>query len=324
MSNILYEDKMYNGEVKELFISEYGLGTQKILNRIFKISQASENDLGKDLFEFNREELRLLFFLYRAKTEYSSKANVSWVQKYIDWAIEEGYYDGMNPLDTVDTKWKEQFVNKSIKKYWTDREVEKIIDSLVNYQDRVVVILPFNGVRGVGNCEIINLQVHDVDAFNEKLSLRDSDGKVARTIPVSEKCIKLCEAALKEDVYEKKNGNASPDIKAPNASLVDNNYVVKSAITRTDHHDEAEKNVVHRRLTNISKSIDEPQFTPLNIIYSGMLAMAKDLYLKNGKLEDEEYRKICEQFNVSVEQSLYRLKSEFLNIETIKSLYPHI
>lgn len=320
MANIVYEDRMYNEQIKMKFIDSYSTGTKKILNRIFKITQPSETDLDKDLFDFNREELRRVFFLFMAKTEYSSRANVTWVSKYIDWAIEEGYLDGINPLDSVDTIWKEQFVNKSIKKYWTDNEIYKIIADRVNAQDAVIVSLLFNGVRGIGNSEIVNLMRNDVDSFNKTLYLTDAT-ESRRCIQVSEQCIKLCEQALNEDGYEKKNGNASPDIKSPTANLVDNDFVVKSVKTRTEHIYEAEKNIVHRRLANIAEEINEPNFSPMNIIYSGMLAMAKNIYIERGELKEEELFDVYKQFNETSEQSIYRLKNEFLNLYTIKQLY---
>ncbi|WP_010499970.1 tyrosine-type recombinase/integrase [Paenibacillus elgii] len=320
MSNRIYEDAMFNEEIKEKFISEYGKGTQKIIARIFKISNAIESDLKKDLYSFSREELRRLMFLFMPTTENSSRHNVSWVSKYIDWAIDYGYKSGLNPLDTVGSDWHKQFVNNNIKKFWTTDEIYKIIDSRHNAQDAVIIILPFNGVGGEGHSEILNLTKKDVDAFNCKLHL---DGR-KRPIVVDEKCIKLCEAALREDTYAKMNGNTAPDNRADLANLVENDFVVRSANTNTEHFNEAEKNIVYRRLSKIANEINEPYFTPRNIAYSGMLAMAKELYSKSGKLDKEEYKLIADQFNFNMEQSLTRIRNEFLNLDTLKSLYPNI
>ncbi|GMX64490.1 hypothetical protein Elgi_37590 [Paenibacillus elgii] len=323
MSNRIYEDAMFNEEIKGKFISEYGKGTQKIISRIFKISNAIESDLKKDLYSFSREELRRLMFLFMPTTENSSRHNVSWVSKYIDWAIDHGYKSGLNPLDTVGSDWHKQFVNNNIKKFWTDNEIYRIIDSRHNAQDAVIIILPFCGVGGEGHSEILNLTKNDVDVFNQRLHLINEDGK-KRTINVDEKCIKLCVEALKEDTYAKMNGNTAPDNRADLANLVENDFVVRSANTNTEHFNEAEKNIVYRRLSKIANEINEPSFAPRYIAYSGMLAMAKELYLKSGKLDKEEYKLIAEQFNFNMDQSLTRIKNEFLNLVTLKSLYPNI
>ncbi|MCG7406392.1 site-specific integrase [Paenibacillus sp. ACRRX] len=320
MANIVYEDRLYNEKTKLAFMSEYAESTQKILSRLFKVSQTLEFDLDKDLFEFNREQLRRLFFLYLPKTAYSSKANVTWVSKYIDWALEEGYLDGLNPLDGTAKEWKEQFVMKSLKKYWTAKELDKIINKCVNAQDAVLISLLFNGVRGTANSEILNLQKSDILFSTNQLSLRDDDG-TSRIITVSDACISLCEKALRESEYEKKNGNASKDIKSPTAALVSNDFVVKTAFTRTEHFHEAEKNIVHRRLSVIGEEINEPNFTPFNICYSGMLALAKDLFLQSGELGDHEYEVVFRQFQEKSDQSIYRIKAEFLNLTQLKELY---
>ncbi|MCY9517230.1 site-specific integrase [Paenibacillus apiarius] len=320
MANIVYENKFYNEEAKRRFMQAYAAGTQKIIARLFKVSQTIEHDLDKDLYDFNREQLRRLFYLYLPKTEYSSRANVTWISKYIDWAIEEGLACNLNPLDGVAQEWKEQFVIKGIKRYWTEHEIDTIILKCVNAQDAVIVSLLFNGVRGVANSELLNLKNEDVDVENKQLTLLDDKGN-RRTIAVSEQCIDLCVKALRESEYEKKNGNPSIDIKAPTAWLVDNNYVIKSSHTRTEHFNEAEKNIIHRRLSNIAKEIKEPGFTPMNIRYSGMLAMANHLYAQFERFERSEYKRIAQQFNEESEQSGYRIRKEFLNLPTLQALY---
>lgn len=326
MSNKVYKGDLFNEDIKNEFISQYSESTQKTLVRIFKVSFEVENELKKDLYEFDRNQLRMLLYLYMPTTAHSSKQNVSWISKYIDWAIEEGYFNHLNPLDNITEDWKVQFVQR-VKKYWTYEEIEKIINQRRNAQDAVIVSLLFNGVRGNANSEILNLTKSDVDANLNMLHLVDDEGS-KRSITVDERCIKLCLEALRETEYEKMNGNASPDIKSPMANLVINEYVVKSANTQTQHLNEAEKNIVHRRLSKIANEIEEPCFTPLNIVKSGMLYMAYELYKVTGKLDKEECNTISERFDIKkikvndkVEFNYLRHKNEFLNLETINEVY---
>src|SRR5690606_10787961 len=128
---------------KREFMDNYKEGTQKILSRLFKISQVMESNLNKDLCNFNREELRNLLFLYMPKTVYASRANTSWLNKYINWCIEEGYLNGVNPLEGTSKEWKEQFAVKAIKRFWTKKEIDSIIANRKNAQDAVVVALLF-------------------------------------------------------------------------------------------------------------------------------------------------------------------------------------
>lgn len=321
MGNVFYEDKFYNEKVKLEFMDNYAKGTKEILSRIFKVSCSLETDLNKDLYDFSREELRRLFFQFRAKTEYSSKATVTWVMKYLDFCLEEGYLEGTSPLDGISKEWKEQFVNKSIKKYWTEVELDEIIDNCKNANDGVIIELLRSGARGTGNVEILNLMDEDIHRDTNELTLTDEHGN-KRRIPVSEKCIKLCIRASLDTDYEKMNGKPSVDIKSPIANLVNNSYIVKSANTRTIHFENAEKNIVHRRLSKIAKEIGEPQFaSPLNLIYSGMLTLGKNLLIQNDELGEDEYKIIAKQFGFESDQSMIRLKQEFLNVDFIKSFY---
>lgn len=322
MSNIVYEDKQYNKDIKNEYLNEHKPTTQGTISRIFKVSSKSEFDFNKDLFSFNREQIRKLCFLFAPKTEYSSKLNVSLIIKYIDWAIDNEYVKGTNPLRGIPQDWHKQFVNTSIKKYWTDIELEHIISKLHNAQDAVIIMLLFEGVKGTANSEILTLHRKSIDAFNNKLNLFDDVEKKRRTIKVSDKCIRMCEAALKEHEYEKVNGNPKGDMKSsPVSQLVSNDFVVRSSTTKTYHYAEAEKNIVHRRLAMISKELEEQYFSPSHLVYSGMIFMAKELYLANGKLEDYEYNRIFEKYGEDSDPVKNRIKEDVLNLNNIKELY---
>ncbi|TVY09897.1 tyrosine-type recombinase/integrase [Paenibacillus cremeus] len=321
MSNILYGDQIYNEEFKNEFMSQYGKGTQKTLGRIFKISFNKESDLGKDLYDFNIEQIRQLLYLFRPTTEYSSKQNISWISKYISFALDSGAKKGLNPLDFTPNDWAIQFVNNQIKKYWTGEELDKIIDSCVNAQDGVVISLLRNGVSGKESSELLNLKASDVDRDNETLTLTDDEGN-RRTIKVSPQCIKLVVRASLELDYEKMNGEPNVNRKADIANLIDTEFVIKTANTNTKSYSQSEKNIIHRRLTKIAADLQEPMFVPKHIAYSGMLEMANSLLGSKDQLSSEDYSLIMKQFGIDGEQSMYRIKSEFLNVETIRNLYP--
>lgn len=324
MSNKIYEEKFFNVDRKMKFIEENGYkeGTTKIILRIFKISQIIESELDKDLCDFNRDELRRLGFLFAPKTEASSNSNMTWLSKYISWCLDTGIKRGLNPLDAVSVEWKRQFANSAVKQLWTDKEIADIINPTkrANYQDSIIILLLFIGVRGSGNSEILNLREKDVDVHNNELHLRD-DNNPPRFIKVDENVITMCKKALAEDFYEKMNGDPSPDIKAPRAQLVDNDYLVKSAITRTHHYDQSDKNIIHRRLTKIADELGEPHFTPMNIARSGQLALAKNIYLATGELTEGDIQGIAKQFGEDSDSAVYRLKNDLLTIENIKSVY---
>lgn len=316
----LYEDKFYNEDRKIEYLNTKNKGTREINKRIFKMSYPLEEQLGKDLSDFTKDELTKLFYRFRAATKASSAANVGYVYKYFEWCLEHGYKSGLNLLDFVSTEWKQQFANTISKQLWTDKEIDRIIESRVNANDAVIVSLIFNGVRGADNSEITNLTVDDLNRENTELTLRDNIGTV-RVLKVPEKCLKLCIRASLDLEYEKMNGEPNENTRSKVAQMVNNSHVVKLAKTRTINLEDAGGDVVYRRLTKIADEIGESQFTPTTIMRSGQLSIAKDIYLETGNLTDEDIKKIAIQFGEDPESSLYRLKTHLLNVETIKSVY---
>ncbi|MEK4451280.1 site-specific integrase [Paenibacillus sp. FSL L8-0506] len=317
MTNIIYDDKLYDPEIKKQYINTHKKGTQKNLERIFKISQPSETDLNKDIYKFTRSELRSLFFTFSASTPAASKSIVTYISGYIDWAKSQGYTSN-NPLETVDVKWKSQFVVKPEKIFWTDKEIKQMLSKIVNAQVAVIFYAPFLGIKGAENAEIVNLKQKDIDADNLTVKLIDADGS-EREIKVDEKFITLCQKAVKEDDYIKSNGNPDKDVRSETANLIRNEFIVRSVDIGVKNHHEADGTIVYRRFKTIVEFFDETRLTPTTIMYSGMLAKAKDLYLE-GNLDHEGYELIAQQFNVNG-ATLKRYQNDFLNVQTIKELY---
>lgn len=325
MSNVKYGDKIYNEEVKNRFLSNYKKNTQNTLLRLFKASYKSENDLKKDLYDFNREQIRSFLFLLRPANVNASRQNGNQLSIYIDWAIQEGLRKGTNPLSAVPKEWFEQFVDKTEMQYFTDARINEIIKGCENYQDKVIIKLLMEGVGGEGHAEILNLRKNDINAEENTLHLTDDDGN-SRTLQVSPECVDLCLRALNETEYRKRNGQTSPDIKSDTTNLISNDYVLKSSITNTENTGRADKHLIYRRISVISKVMEEPNLDPKSISYSGMIAMARDLLIQEGELGKEQLNKIAERFKLpkskSGEYSLHRYKDEFLNVEKIKEIYP--
>lgn len=309
---------MYNAEIKSRYMKQHKRGTQKNLQRVFKITQPFESDLNKDIFSFTREELRRLFYTFMATTSSASKQSVQYVSGYIEWAIDEGLCAGTNPLESVDTKWKEQFVIVPEKRYWTDVEIHAMLKEIVSAQVAVVFYAPFVGIRGNDNAEIVNIKKNDIDADNLTVRLVDADNSV-RIITVDHEFIRLCQQAIKEEEYLKSNGSPDVDIKAPTASLIENDFVVRSVDIKVKNTQEADGMIVYRRFNTVSTFFNEPNLNPTLVLYSGMLAMAKNLLL-DGKLDDDGYKAIAKQFNLN-DYSLKRVRDDFLNEQTVKELY---
>lgn len=319
MSNIIYEDKHYNEDVKQQFINEQTKGSREIYNRIFKITRLSELTYDKDLFNFTRAELHILFYVFAPSTKNSSKAYVQYVKKYIDWAIDEGLKIGrVNPLSHVSNAWKEQFVVAPDKRFWTFAELNDMIKSRVNFNDAVIISLLLHGASGKEYAEITNLTIDDINEETNELTLTDDDW-TRRKIKVPAECVSLCLRAARDYEYYKSNGTPKDGTKAPIVAMVQNKYVIKASLTKTKNYGQADGTILYRRIATLANDLNVPSISPSQIAQSGMLAYAKDYYLQ-GKLDPEGYEFIAKQFNIQ-ELPLARMKDEFLNEEEIKLLY---
>lgn len=323
MSNVIYENEFYNKNIKEEYLKKSNFSPS--IARIFKASAALEEFYEKDLFDFNKDEIKRLLFVLSPSKFIASYHNGMNISGYIDWAIEKTYRKMINPLHIESREFYRQFVAPA-KIYFTEDELEYIMKKCRNAQDAVIIRLRMEGVGGEANSELLNLKISDVDQKNNKLNLTNKNG-VNRVLRVSEECIKLCIAAFEQKTYLKKNGAYKKQTKATTTNLVDNEYIIRSSITKTESFEDAEKFIIHRRLSVLSKYFNEPNLTPLNISYSGMLMMARDLYKEKKRLDNQDVDLILDTFGIRNENDnesgskYYRLRNEFLNEDKVRELY---
>src|SRR5690606_31986948 len=154
--------------------------------------------------------------------------------------------------------------------YFTEEELNEIVDGCTNAQDAVIVQALLEGIKGEANEELLNIRRNDIDFDNGQIRLSDEINKRQRIFDASEKLMRLCRQALNETEYEKSNGEVNPGVKSPVTRLTDNEFLIKSSLTNTKNMQKAEKFIIHRRLDMLSKFFNKPNLTPSNIHYSGM------------------------------------------------------
>lgn len=294
---------LYNAKVKHMFLDRYPESTRKTYFRIFKKSYPTEKMLGKDLYEFNLHEIESVLYDLYPLTYKSSLTNGRIITEYITFCIEQGLRsNNINPLRMVKSPYFEKFVDKNVKTLFSKKEIMQIEDACVNAQDAVILRLLFEGASGKKElAEIRNLKREHVDFENRILTLIDFDGS-ERQLEVSQRCVDFIEKALKQERYWKRNGEMEvTGDRRPREynDLVMNNYVIRASITRTDSFNKPSGiAVIHRRLQTLGEVLGFPYLNPKNVTNSGMLYMAKNLYMETGKLAKEEYQQIADRFGV--------------------------
>lgn len=212
--------------------------------------------------------------------------------------------------------------------YLSEKSLRRIEDLCNNYQDAVILRLLFIGVGGKQLSEIRNLKVSDVDFTNKKLRLINTlkaDEKgiptkyTERIIDVDDRTLKLIEGAIEQKVYLKRNGEIAQtennNIK-PITDLVENSYVIRASITKTDSDNApVDKFVIYRRLSMLSDVLGIDRFNAKFIQQSGMLYHASNIVDDEISLDDLKI--IADHFNIN---SYHNLKG-LITMDNIRKIY---
>lgn len=308
----VHKNAIYNEELKNEFMNDFGGYAKKFLNRLFKITCLIEEELDKDFCEFTLLEIKRVLFSMSPKSLYSCYNQMLWLRRYVDFCIATGKTSQPNPLQFITDDFVQQFVTVNIKRLWSKEEILNICEyKLKNFQDKVIILLLFHGIRGTENQQIVNLKMQDVDISKQTIY-----GKV-----VMDLCINYCIEANQENRYIKNHGIANPFRKSDLSPLLKTDYIVKSVVTNNKNYKESAGMLVHRRIKSIAKLLEEPGLTPKNIVYSGMLSMAKNMYEQTSNFDQIDLENIFKYYNVQ-KQLISRYKKEFLNMETMNKIYP--
>src|SRR5690606_12854568 len=132
-----------------------------------------------------------------------------------------------------------------------------------------------------------NLKKDDIDSKNNRLILNNEANNSGRFLYVSDRTIHLLEKAMDEKTYRKRNGlmKSTPFNNVRDyTDLVDNDYVLRASITKTEGYNKpVDKFVIYRRIEAISKNLGIEDLTAKFIQRSGMIHFAHQ-YMKNGEI----------------------------------------
>lgn len=298
MGNYVHEHGLYNEDVKTEFLEQLNIAenSKKNVRLTFLRSYDLETEYNKDLYGFTPEELDTLVQSFGAPTIVAMRSMVSHINLYMLWAIGKGFI-AVNPLDslTAQSDWPHRHV--SSRKVLTEQDMMEIEDFCANAQDAVIFRLLFEGVGGKGLEEISNLQIQDVDFKNKTLSLKY--GHRERTLKVSARLLSLIKDAHTEYMYYKSNNMVEQEYPnyVPYQDLIPSAYIMKNVKNIPTDRENVSKDVLYFRIKRIGEFFGLEKITPRQIILSGMIYAAKEIYERDGILEKPQYEEIGARFN---------------------------
>lgn len=313
-------NRFYNLKIKEAFIKETKLGYREQYKYLFSKTYFMEYTLNKDLYNFTLEELAKLMERFKCTTRQALRLQYQLIYHYLSY-YQELRDDKIHPLYLENgNNWCTQFVDTKTKTLLSNEEFKEVIGKCRNAQDAVIFQLIFEGINGHKHSEILNLKEQDVDWKSQILIVND-DQKGQREVEVSSNCLELIKKAIKEKEYYLQNGNSPA--KCPTQLLVENDYVVRCLTRKAKHTENAERNIVYRRVKGVFKDF-YPNVKPKSIEKSGMIKFAVDLsIIYKLPIKDFNYDYlsiICKKFNKKQSISMYTsIRREVL--EHVENLY---
>jgi integrase len=303
---------MFNEEFKKRFISNYDESTQISLKFIFKKTEELETMLGKDIYEFNRDELNDLFMSFGCRSEASVASKFSIVTKYIDFAIEQGFVPGGINLmkNFVGQEYYKKYISKVAekKKILSKEEVYMLaFDFCNNAQDSAIILLSFIGIRGrqiQSNPleEMRNLRLEHINKDKNTIKVIRNDGnnyyEHRMLNNIDDKIIEILIDAYNQEKYLKKNGEISDWMiirKNTEMELLNTGYILKP--TKKGTNEKVSKGVISQRLNMIKDLYGNPFISITNLWLSGMVEYGKQIKQEKGReLEGDDYKEICRRF----------------------------
>lgn len=335
--NKIYDDEFFNPIQKERYLKDQSEPTKRAYTRILQRASKIENKLGKDLYDFNLNEIGQLLYILKATKLSTVMHSGNIVQNYIRWAIAQDLrIDNINPLDAVASgEFYKQFLDTSEPTLFHIDRIMKIVKECINYQDKLTIQGLLEGIYGRQYSELLTLKMDRIKEVTENppsyeatLVNETIDGNELRTIPISNELYTIMRIANEEEFNYKNNGLDFAGMRSNKDYLTKTDYIVRAAEnsrTSASRDTVAAPALVNRRLKKIAELFQIPTLTATNIRNSGMLYMAYCLLKENNKLEKEEYMIICERYNVGrTKEGDYvysRLKSDFLNVDMIEQIY---
>lgn len=262
---------MYNEAFKKRFIvykESMSVMAPNLMQILFTKSQPYEEALGKDLYDFNRDEI-IDFYNYVGYVSLSTYRYLnSLLSTYNQFAFVNGLVaDGQNHYleitgDDLIGCIDRRTVNHSIV---TRDELVQIVNKLENARDKFLLLSLFEFGGGKQFSDILNIKAEDIDQKNKKLSLSD------RTVDVTQFWIDnalLADSTLTFIPYD--------DNDRYELTLVDMGYIFKHS-TRTR---EASPAQICRRLSQMYRKLREyvgfpESMTTKSITTSGKIDMVK-------------------------------------------------
>lgn len=297
---------LYNQDIKERFIDTMTSTMKPNCITVFKAVKPIEELLNKDIYNFEKEDIDLLYSYLNKKSVNALMMINNIIKRYMEWAVTQDiikdydhYVDGLKQLSLS------RFCSAAIERQtiidretiinWTKQLRDKM--DYYNPRDSFLMLAPFEGINGYLMSDVINIQWKD---FSKK---EDQYYAVIRnrTIEISKE---LYEIAKESRFTNKYCGGVNRHGTLTYYPLEENDNIVRltqSKKSKTFTYLNARNHVI-----KVLKMVDADHITIKNIENNGIIYMVKkkieehNMTLINYLWSQYFIDEVCNQFDLNV------------------------
>lgn len=290
---------------KEDFLLTINPNTAKTVKGVLLKVDKFENAINKSVYNFNLAEVdELIENEFVHKSIASIRSSISYIKKYINYCIEHNL-TVLNPFEIIVDY--SQYVDKNAmeNKYLTYDEVQDIENKIVNFNDKCMLELLFNGLKPE---ELVELKEMDIDFDERSILAIDKNGNHRKIFGCSDRCFELLKYTINQQTYLLNNG-CSYSRKDPNKqyknglgvrelAFPNSIYIFKTAGSKKDDTPMETKGL-QARVRVIREWVGNQYLTVTNLYFSGILHEAYNIMKQNDVKELDRYTvaRIADKFN---------------------------
>lgn len=269
--------------------------------RDFEIQMVND----KKIHEFNYEELICLLKFFNSSSTETLSTYLNIIKRYLLFCRENA--NMRNTIDftrAIDTSVIQSCINtvKHENKYIERAELLKTIESFINYSDKALYLMIFEGIRGKNFDQIINLKKSDIDFESCTIETTNEKGERMKK-HISQELTNILNRCVDEELYYRDN-----TYEGKVDTLVTSQYVFRpchryldlsftqNKIREGEYTSEViSKTTLVNRMYRLAKEFsDAPFLTPLTLYRSGLLERYKR-HIKANKIgtSKKEFVSFC-------------------------------
>lgn len=327
--------KLYHEETKLRFLDSLtnSPSTKKSYERYLRSLGRYEWKIDKDLYELTLGEIFDMFSAIQTASEDTIVVMLTLLKNYCKWAVTQrltsSLMNDVMALSSEDVKKlisKTKYRNKYFKNF---EQLKDVIDFCINFQDKVLFILPYYGINGIKHSEMTNLKLTDCDF--ERNTIKVNRGDKIIVISILPEFMQYIYKASREYEYRQKNG-MNDKHKEKISELCVTDYVLRPAkqsmiiAIKNDKIVDVKSfkisaQIVNQRIRNIANAYNEvtpglmenrAKLNPQNIFWSGIFHYLQGKEEQQGGLTQQDIENVC---------NIYGLCDDINNICDIRNKY---